>query len=87
MTRGPSRIIFSCFFDLLPDVFLHVIEVIVDESAGLMIRLVDEAVFIDVDHEDFVRQILVNWLLIFVVKSCIDVIQIVVVQVDVEIAA
>jgi hypothetical protein len=59
---------------LLPDVFLHVIEIVVDESARLMIRLVDEAVFIDVYHEDFVRQILVNGLSIFVVKSCIDVI-------------
>ncbi len=65
---------------------MHFIEIIVDESAGLMIRLVDEAMFIDVDHKDFVRQILVNGLSIFVVESCIDVIQIVVVEVDVEIA-
>ena len=66
---------------------MHVIEIIVDESAGLMIRLVDEAVFVDVDHEDFVRQILVNGLLILVVKSGVDVIQFVVIEVDVEIAA
>jgi hypothetical protein len=66
---------------------LHVIKIVVDESASLMIRLVDEAVFIDVDHEDFVRQILVNGLSIFVVESGVDVIQFVVIEFDVEIAA
>jgi hypothetical protein len=65
---------------------LHFIEIVVDESAGLMIRLVDETVFIDVNHEDFVREILVNGLSVFVVKPCIDVIQVVVVEVNVEIA-
>ena len=66
---------------------MHVIKIVVDESASLMIRLVDEAVFIDVDHEDFVRQILVNGLSIPVVKSGVDVIQFVVIEFDVEIAA
>ncbi len=66
---------------------MHVIKIVVDEPASLMIRLVDEAVFIDVDHEDFVRQILVNGLSIFVVESGVDVIQFVVLEFDVEIAA
>jgi hypothetical protein len=59
---------------LFSDVFLHIIEIIVDESACLVIRLVDEAVLINVDREDFVRQILVDALLVVVVKPCIDVV-------------
>jgi hypothetical protein len=74
-------------FNLLPDVFLHVIEVIIDESACLMIRLVDETVLVDVNRENFVRQILLNRLSVFIVESCVNVIQVVLVEVNVEVAS
>jgi hypothetical protein len=74
-------------FDLFPDVFLHIVEVIVDESACLMIRLVDEAVLVDVNRENLVRQILLNGLSVFIIEPCVDVIQIVVVKINVEIAS
>jgi hypothetical protein len=64
---------------------LHIVEIVVDESAGLMIRLVDEAVLVNVDREDFVGQILVDALLVFIVKPCVDVVQLVVVEIDVEV--
>ena len=65
---------------------MHIVEIVVDESAGLMIRLVDEAVLVNVDREDFVRQILVDALLVFIVKPCVDVVQLVVVEIDVEVS-
>jgi hypothetical protein len=49
--------------------------------------LVDETVLVDVNRENFVRQILLNRLSVFIVESCVNVIQVVLVEVNVEVAS